>query len=577
MNKREFEKIQRDHEAAKLQHDIAVMEAESKALRGEADFGIYGSGKLAEAWGDILDPLEYLYDSPGFVGAPSSALGAGISDRSYGQNLPVYQTETELQQIRATARSIAQVSPAAKGALANLDNYTLGTGYDYKVVTGEGQPEEPKLKAAVQACVNGIIRKNKLGLAHQQERFNRRIRDGEVIRVIFNDGTHYPSIRFLEPEQLTEPQNPEEWERRSNADRPGNWAFGVHTADGDNETIYGYHFRWRTPLQDTCKYFPESRVVHTKRNVDRNIKRGVSDFYAVYESLLDAAKLVRNSAKGAAILSAIALIREHATGTTQSGIESQRSSNAWLKYTQQTRSEGSRTKYVHKFDPGTILDVVGTQYKPSPLASQGVGSATVEINGAVMRWVGSNWCMPAFMVLGGGDATAYAAALVSESPWVKYCQAQQIENREDDLELLWKALRVAWQNGAFEQYGVDFDDIMRLLDIHVGMPTVEARQKTEETNRHKVLNDAGVMSDQTWAEKEGLDYDREQERGAKRQATGPSLGDTPGMAVDGTNDTRPHAETAGGINTGKPQAGNDTSEANARLWNMAGKLFEGYP
>jgi hypothetical protein len=573
---RDLARIREANERAKLENETARLQAETAAL-GESvgEEWLPLAAMLQEGWGDIV-PYDEHPGAEGWDGQPARsrwAVGGQISDREGGKNRPFVEVEEDLTAIRATGRSIATISPAAKGALNNLASYTIGTGLTYKAVAGEGAPPEDVLVGRFQRFVTQFLKFNKWSLSREKELFKRSRRDGEYFVALYPRPGGMVATRIIEPEQVTRPDDERRATEVIRTDRPVNWEFGVCTDDTDPESILGYHVRWRTQQQDTWRIFPTARIVHCKRNVDENVKRGISDFYAVYDSLVDAAKLVRNAAKGAAILSAIAMIREHGPGVAQSQVESMRSSGAFYKFTQQTRNMGSRTRHVHRYDPGTIVDVPnGQQYKPSPLASQGVGAATQTINESVLRWVGANWSMPSFMMLGGGDATAYASALVAESPFVKYCEAEQIFERDHLAELIWKAARIAWQYGYFDDIGVDFRELQALVDIHIGLPTVHARQKNEETNRHKILVDNGVESRKTWAEAEGLDHEEEEKRGAEVVAAASNPfpgGDQPGQPVP-KGQTAP--ETAQGVLTGTPRP---TGESRLQLAQKL--LFEEYP
>ena len=383
---------------------------------------------------------------------------------------------------------------------------------------------------------------------------------------LYHRGDGHVQVRVIEPEQVTEPDDPEMVEREIDwMDRPSDWEFGVHTDEQDTEQVYGYHVRWRGDEFDTWAYFPEERMVHCKLNVDGTIKRGLSDFFPVYQILEKAAKLVLNVAEGASILSAIAYICEHAPGVDQSQIEAMRASGDWARFNLPTLTEGSRTRHVHKIEPGTRIDVPkGQKYLASPLAQRGVGEAMVTIHEGICRTAGSNWAMPEWMISGSSQGAAYAASLVIESPFAKNAQSLQNDSIGNYKAVIWKVFKIAHEHGRFDEYGVSLNDLRRVLVIDVQPPIVAARDLDKETNRRKVLHDNGVLKGEIWAREEGYEFDSEfYEKRIKSQTA---------MNQFGTA-SQPQGPASTPFRQGKPQH----PLAEDRLQEAASLLWGSYP
>ncbi len=567
------------NEAAKLANETAMLQAETAAVTGMAFPGQHvpaPEGNFVEAFGDRVSYNDYPAGERdrvfGLAGRGLS-LGADLGDRARGQNPLLFDDEHGLAHIRSVGRLLCDTSVNARCVQENLTSYILGTGYQYKAVMQDGVKSEPKLIAAVQQVVNEFLRENHWNEWRHEELFKRKRRDGEQFLPLYHIGGGHVQCRILEPEQITEPATPRDVGVPEYLDDLNtSYTFGVVTPDNDMETVFGYCVHWRTPEgRDEWKWFGPSTMVHIKRNVDSNIKRGVSDFWAVYEQLTDAHKLARNTARGHAILSAIAFIREHAEGVSQSQAETLRSNTDWSTYRQQTRSEGSRTRYTHYYQPGTIIDAGrDTKYKASPLAEQGVGSSTQLIEDMILRLAGTNWCMPAYMISGAGDAN-YASTLVTESPFVKYCQRQQVKEQADDTEVLWKVVAIAFGAGRFDKFVESIGELQALVNLKVEVPIVHSRDRNIETNRRKVLHDDGVISTETWAAEEGYDYEKEIKEGAKRQQQPGMMGDRPGQPV--AKETHPQ-DTAQPFR-GKPQP--EPAKYESRLERAAKLLWESYP
>ena len=483
---------------------------------------------MQEAWGDQVDPLEYLSDEPGY--GVRSRSGSAISrpdDRINGGNRPIFETEWELMAITGAARLLHAGFPTAKTALSNLVSYVLGDGFVTKTSAKSGCPAG--LADAVQTVIDEFCLLNRWQSDNgkEEEAFVRSHRDGEAICALIPVGAGRTRLKFIEPAHLTEPDVPRELENWLGCSEPSSWSFGVHSREGDPEDVFGYYVQ-QSPNPGDFTYYPANRVVHIKANVDSGVKRGVSDFYAVQSHLMNIGKLERNVALGAAVLSAIIGIRQHAAGTTGSQARDLISSLAFRTRTV-TRPAGSKSMSTFKAEPGTLLDIPnGMEYKQSPLANQGVGSAFVTIEQALLRTVGTNWNMPEYMISGDASNANYSSTMVAESPFVKFCKRMQRNHRANVLDLMWKVLRIACEGGRFSRWDIWHTDgvaeLMDLVSIVLQAPIVEARDRPAETNRRKILHDDGVLSRQTWTEEEGYDPEEEAKRGAaKQQITLPGL------------------------------------------------------
>ncbi len=473
---------------------------------------------VMEAFGDIIDPTEYLNDEPGWGG---QNVAAYLVSRDRGGNAPTFSTDQELAGIRGASRIICDASVNAKCALQNLTNYVIGTGFKYSIVDKNrivkpGEEPTPLAKDATR-IIDEFLQRTKYGTAKRRKRLLwQQRRDGEVFVTLWHVGMGKAEYRVTDPGFFITP-----FDTRALDDMfptpdgsPSSWSFGVHTPDDDYEQHIGYYAQYSDSSAD-YEYFDQTRIVHSRINVDDAIKRGLSDFYWVYTSLSDASKLLRNGVRGAAVLSAIAAIVEHPQGTDAEQVNSFKTGSSVSSYTEPTR-RGGRTQYVHKYNSGSILHVPnGQKYQPSPLASTGVASSIIEIEQAVLRIIGSNWCMPEFMISSDASNNNYASILVSGSPFVKFVEAVQAECQEDDEALLWKVLGIANEAGQFAR-GRDLESIKEEIEIKVESPQASIKDETKEHQNNEILSRNGLLSDRTWATKAGLDYDQEVANGAKK-------------------------------------------------------------
>ncbi len=283
--------------------------------------------------------------------------------------------------IRGAARLLVGASPIAGGILTSLTNYVIGNGFSY-VVTPR-KPEARELAAAANEIIDDFLRDNDWPGDLDRELFQRSRVDGEYFLGLWHVGGGRVQARAIEPDQVTQPSNPqglEEW-LGARADRPGNWAFGVYSDEDDAQAIHGYYVQWSNRDQD-WDYLPGGNepivppaggncwVEHARLNVVRSVKRGLSDFFSIENNLDLARRVLRNMGEGAAVQAAIAWIQEMAPGTLQAQASSATLSRADASYTTLSTS-GSRAHYVQQYDPATILKVPhGQKYLPGPLGAQ---------------------------------------------------------------------------------------------------------------------------------------------------------------------------------------------------------------
>jgi hypothetical protein len=285
------------------------------------------------------------------------------------------------------------------------------------------------------------------------------------------------AVRLVEPEYVAEPSDPrglEDWLGAAALD----WRFGVATDLDDAQTRHGYFVQWCGDA-NLWDFLPESEVHHCQVNVDRGVKRGLSDFYAAWREIEHSGRLLANTLQGAAIQAAIAYIREHAAGMTLSQIDALRASQT-DETLQRRTGTGWRTTRLRRIEPGTILDVSHNQkYHAGPLGAPR-GPSYVEVVQAGLRKVGVRWCMPEYMVSGDASNANYASTLIAESPFVKAAEARQSFYKRQFRAILWKTLRLAADAGRFRRLGLDHGALRRRVQIVIDAPSIAVRDRLEE-------------------------------------------------------------------------------------------------
>lgn len=537
---------------------------------------------LLEAWGDVVPT----YDSD-WVGDAAGAYGlmtryqrpaTTLHDRSDGRYLPVYQTEFDLAVVRALGRTLAVMAPGLVGGLRNLCNYTIGEGYTF-TVTKEANADtsddavEP-LITAVQSEINQLLDNNEFTSGLDREIHDTSIVDGECFLYLKMVEEAVRIVR-CEPDQIRQPANSrelEEWIQQTLGipcdSFVSSWSFGIHTRADLPDTPLGYHVVADESGVD-WEYVPADRMVHIKRNVTRNAKRGFSDFYPIEADSTRGEKLRRNMAEGAAVQSAIAFVRQHVAGTTRTGVEQMLGDNR-VGMSPQSVNGGSRPRNVVQYRPGTVVDLsAGLEYKPGPLGSERASDFLL-VAAYVQRMQAVRWSMPEYMFSGDASNANYASTMEATAPFVKSCEAEQRFYSRHFVSLLWKALKLRWELGAFDHLNVCWECLEGWLKIKAECPEVATRDELQNVQRQEILIRLGILSRKTAAAQNGLDYEAEVANGAKPEGeeAGAATGGAPG---NGPGNGPTQSEQPSDAKAGSPPDDLNAALAEENLFECGGK------
>lgn len=421
-------------------------------------------------WDDYVDPREAF---AGEQGTPWRALGsAGLSARPMALE--------QLAEIRQQCRQLLLENEFAINGVENRISYVVGSGHNYLVTSRQEERTESPIAREAQRVLDEFLEINQW-YSRQQEIVRRLDRDGEVfLYTSFGDkGT--TRVRFIEPEDIATPPH---------AHAQLHATHGIVTDPGDVEQVRGYYVGGRLVAAE--------EIQHRKANVDRNVKRGVPLYAPVRSNLRRAEKLLRNMSAVAEIQSAIALIRKHRAGTS-SGIENFVRHQADASRT----SPGGRTQRMAIYGPGTILDApAGLEYD---FPATGVdASAFVTILQAELRAIAARLVMPEFMFTSDASNANYASTMVAEGPAMRMFERLQQSLLRDDQQLLGKVLDHAAMAGRLPR------DVRRQVDIQVIPPNLITRNALEDAQVCEIAFRHGLLSPQTWSQRLGLDYEREQ-------------------------------------------------------------------
>lgn len=492
------------------------------AAAAEADFPINESAGVFDYY-DFFDQSPYGYSAGQFgpvLGSGGNVMLNPVStrmDRRQGRMLPFLQTEQDLMLARGVARIICTLNCPAQGVLNALTNYVIGEkGFRYTVDVKHVHKKDEMpdgLIEAVQDTLDRFMEANHW-TDLEAELFNRSRRDGEYFLSLNESPGGGTKVCVIEPEQVTQAAS-EQWTNRRIREEHGqeiaeqlDWYWGVLTPLHNSTEVYGFNTIWLT--DDGSMYYAADTVQHFKLS-DRNVKRGLSDFYPAFRMLTKSGSLANKIVSGAAVQAGIAYIRQHPPGRTQSDVTAWRATQANSTTNLVNPFGGNQTVYNQYRLDSQILDVpAGQEYLSGPMGSVN-GPQFIEVLQAALRWVAVKWNAPEWIVSGDASNGNFASSLVAESPFCKTVQRMQNTYGPRWVAVMWKVIEHACAWGRFDRFGEygSFEALRHRIIISVSYPRVETRDPTQETQRLKTLCDDGIIAPGTRAAEEGYDLDRE--------------------------------------------------------------------
>ena len=415
----------------------------------------------------------------------------------------MWRTWLEHARIRAGARLMCSINKQAIGCLNGLTNYVVGEGFVHTAEwrNSAGAPDK-LVVGAVQEVIDNFVERNEWNI-REREAFWCSRRDGEVAWRFFADEDEgMLSVRQVLPEQIMEPAAGIPYERGS---------FGILTPPEDLEKPESYWICYDGDAgrPDDPDGVPASEVVFLKLNVDRGVKRGLSDFsFDTYDSINSGEHLNQNMVEGAAIQASIALIRQH-DQSTQAEISgfAQVGSGTSADLPNGT-PDPYLTNRAARYGPGRIEDIdKGWEYVPPPGAA--AGEAHAQVYAMAMRACAARWNAPEWLLSGDASSNSYANALATESPFVKTCKANQTLYKPAFNRTVCEAVRVAANAGRIVVQGRRWiwEELRQVIRIKSTPPSVEVRDKDKEATGNKTRIDGGWKSPQMVAAEEGLSWD----------------------------------------------------------------------
>jgi hypothetical protein len=450
--------------------------------------------EATDPWGEWLTDID-IHGMKGLWGM-MLAFAQQEARRTGGQQSTQYRDAHQ----RDVARVLERYNPLAQGIFAALRTYVLGDGgLKVEVTARPGQDAALALQAQVYL---DDFRDREDWWSREREIFTRSIRDGECFLRFF-ESEEGPTVRPLEPEYIAAPDGTPEW------------TFGLHNVPGDVETIDAL---WLREVATAGEEVPAAEFYHMKRNVDRVLKRGLSDFASVADTVSESMVCLNNILTAESIRQAIVYIThyEHASPADLEAIIA-----GQTDYT--TRTPAGKEMPVSVQNQVRERHLSAGQTLAAVPAPEAINGAIAGINAALLA-ASRRYQMPLWII--SGDASANNAIdLGAETPFGKYVADEQAWLGRHERNVFWRVLLIGVDRGDLPLAVVD------AVDVRVQGQTAARRDPFKETERLQRLYLAGILSKKSWAAAEGLDFQSEQDERAKEEpGPAPELPPLPGPA-----------------------------------------------
>lgn len=494
----------------------------------------------SSTWGSVINPLEFLNVDREFFGGPSFSKQDRADGKRDGDFAPHFTNEQQLSSIRGAGCFIAETDPAGINIVQTLINYAVGVGMTHTVTPKSEVGDNAKqIVAQCQVVVDEFLERTNWTGHLDAELFARTRKTGERFIHLVGLGGGYVDVEVCEPSWITEPQSCRQIEDHFGLPVGLNWKYGIATEQHRPSNVVGY-FCNRYGYANDWDFIPDDDMLHIKVNVERGVKRGLSDFYGGGEEWLsDSKKALRNIVKGAGIQAAVAMVRKHAKNGNISSVREGMESRVVFPSQQSATNHGP----AELWRAGMILDERNFDTAFGAMGTP-VGPQLISVIDAGLRFAGRRWGMPEDIISGNASANNYASILEAHTPFTIQMKRVQFQEATADKRLLWKVLDAACDAG---RIACSKSELRKAVDIDVKPPDIETRDQEQDHTIRMQEHEAGLLSLKTWAEQEGLDYEKEQANIAKEpkkpvtqplDANGGKVPSIPSIPVIENNDSQ---------------------------------------
>lgn len=296
----------------------------------------------------------------------------------------------------------------------------------------------------------------------------------------------------------------------------------------------------RPPAPELLAESQEMLVQQRKRNVAHAKTRGLTLYWPVRDELTWAKRLLSNLMRVSSFQAAFGAIR------TISDIHGADAVKSYLATMQGGNGSSGQQEQFDFPAAAVVTKPKGISYE---FPETGLGTSNhIEVLVQLLRACSSGMRLPEFMLTANVSEGNFASTLVSEGPFHKGMRFEQNQMVDEDLLIIYQALRWAAQSG---EHNITQEDI-DAVTIEVKKPRVQTRNRQEDFEVNQKLWESSLLSGKDHLAAEGQDYDSQQaqiqterkEESEPPKAITATMGPAPGIGGD------PLAEK--GVSKGKP-------------------------
>ena len=381
-------------------------------------------------------------------------------------------TEQDITDMQKRALEMYYKYPSARGIIDTMINFVVGK--DAHVVP---ETETDKVKAYWKKFTDD----NKFDIRFK-ELVRRCFRDGEMFLRFYphkkSNPNKVPLVRFIEPDRISDPT--------------GKHTFGIQVNRNDVEDVIAYHVT--NPSNNNVTILPAKEVIHTKINVDSNVKRGISFFTGIAKYIVKYGGWLDDRIMLNKIRSMFAMVMK-VTGISPSTFTD--------KFADNTRTQAGSTAEKRMPKPGSVLVATpGLDYDFKSLnlhaMDTGKDGRLIELQSA--KGTG----LTEYVIRGDSSNSNYSSTMVSESPMVRMFESWQDIFEKPYKEIYKKVI----------EYGIKVRELDKgtSVECSVNFAGLIHRDTEKETNAFVAQIAAKIVSKRTVREKFGYDHDQEEAR-----------------------------------------------------------------
>lgn len=408
-----------------------------------------------------------------FSSMPKFARDADESDWKVLDGGKRMYTEQDIIDMQKRALELYYKDPGARGIIDMMVNFVVGKD---ATVTPEDNTDKVKDYWKL------FIKTNKFDMRFK-ELVRRSFRDGESFLRFFKPkritGIKVPLVRFVEPDTINDINNKH--------------TFGIETVKGDVETPLRY-FVVNKKNQRT-KVIEAKDMVHTKINVDSNVKRGISFLVGISKYIVKYASWLDDRIMLNKIRTMFAMVMK------VTGISPTAFAEKFSDVSRDAITGGTAEKRMPK--PGSVLVATpGLDYEFKNLnihaMDTGKDGRLIELQTA--KGTG----LTEYVVRADSSNSNYSSTMIAESPMVR-----MFESWQDVFE---KPMKYIFEKVI--EYGIKVRELPRgtSVECSVNFAGLIHRDTEKETAGYVAQIQAGIVSKRTVTEKFGYNYDEEQKR-----------------------------------------------------------------